>query len=66
MQDHDTVHSTDGDEQRHSRLVIAADKADAIKTHREYFRGCKVTGAFENAIAIEPEADATFISSEKS
>jgi hypothetical protein len=48
MQDHYTVFSTDGDDQQHARLVIAGDIADAIKTHRQHFPGCKVTGVFAN------------------
>jgi hypothetical protein len=46
MHDHYTVFSTDGDELQRTRLVIAADKVDAIKTHREHFPGCRVTGVF--------------------
>jgi hypothetical protein len=48
MHDHYMVFSTDGDEQQHTRLVIAADERDAIATHREHFPGCKVTGVVPN------------------
>ena len=41
MHDHYTVFSTDGHEHQHTRLVIAADKRDAIKTHREHFPAAK-------------------------
>ena len=44
MHDHYTVFSTNGDNQQHTRLVIAADKRDAIKTHQEHFPASKVTG----------------------
>jgi len=47
MHDHYTVFSTDSDEQQHTRLVIAADKRDAINTHREHFPGCKVIGVIK-------------------
>jgi hypothetical protein len=49
MHDHYTVFSTNGDAQRHTRVVIAGDKADAIKTHREHFPGCQVIGVLPNA-----------------
>jgi hypothetical protein len=48
MHDHYTVFSTDGDEQQHTRLVIATDKVNAIKVHREHFPGCRVTGVIPN------------------
>jgi hypothetical protein len=49
MHDHFTVFSTESDELlQHTRLVIAADERDAIKTHREHFPGCKVTGVMPN------------------
>ena len=49
MHDHYTVFSTQGDPLlQHTRLVIAADKRDAIKTHREHFPDFKVTGVIPN------------------
>jgi hypothetical protein len=47
MHDHYTVFSTDGDFD-YTRLVIAANKQDAIQTHREHFPGCTVTGVIPN------------------
>ena len=49
MKDLYAVYSTDCDELQHIRLVIAGDRADAIKTHRENYPDNKVIGVFPNS-----------------